>query len=515
MFRRIISGTEGHNLRENTGTSFAQGRRANTQILAKLVPDRSMLNNFLQRARRNTDRHLIAAFVDQSTGLAHNIVDVACNVKELAHKIAAQQLHVSEVQEGAALQQEQTARIVETVGRGSVEAREANDEIQNSTVVVRDSLSAISELGQTVTEGSYLIASFAETLDRVNAFAQSIEAIAQKIHLLALNATIEAARTGSAGRGFAVVAQEINALASKTAHATKSISDTVADLDKKAKQLSIQGVKSTDAAGRAEKSTSAILETFKTIEQRVSQFAHEMSRIDGSAKSVQTKSAHMSDAVSSLSSGFLSATAHFERIEKSIDHIQNVSEDLLTTTITTDLETPHSHFVQEAMRLASRAGTILSGAVEAGDIPLAQLFDKTYRPIPGSNPPQFDTSYCRLFDRLLQSIFDRALDFDPRVVFCTAVDENGFLPTHNSKFSKPRGQDPVWNAANCRNRRFFKDRAGLAAGRNRKAFLLQTYSRDMGGGRFVPMVDVSAPIHVQGRHWGGLRLAYKLDFASK
>jgi hypothetical protein len=24
----------------------------------------------------------------------------------------------------------------------------------------------------------------------------------------------------------------------------------------------------------------------------------------------------------------------------------------------------------------------------------------------------------------------------------------------------------------------------------------------------VPMVDVSAPIMVQGRHWGGLRLAY-------
>jgi methyl-accepting chemotaxis protein len=33
----------------------------------------------------------------------------------------------------------------------------------------------------------------------------------------------------------------------------------------------------------------------------------------------------------------------------------------------------------------------------------------------------------------------------------------------------------------------------------------------MGGGQFAMMKDVSAPIRVQGRHWGGLRLAYRMD----
>jgi methyl-accepting chemotaxis protein len=470
-----------------------------------------MLDNLLQSTRRNKDRNLVEAFVGQSTGLAHEIVDVACNVKELAHKIAAQQLHVSEVQEGAALVQEQTAHIVETVAEGNVTARKADSEIQRSTIIVRESLSAISELGQTVTEGGHLIASFAETLDRVNAFAQSIETIARQTHLLALNATIEAARAGAAGRGFAVVAQEVKALAAKTGDATKSITDTVVDLNKKARQLSSQGASSTSAAERAEKSTSAILEGLNTIERCVSRFSDEMAKIDGSAKAAQDRSAHMSHAVDSLSGGFLSATAHFERIEKTFEHLQPASEGLLTTGIATGIATPHSHLVQEAVRLAERAGMILTAAVEAGELPAADLFDKAYRAIPGSNPPQFETGYCKLFDRLLQPLFDGALEFDPAVVFCTAVDENGFLPTHNSKFSKPQGQDPVWNAANCRNRRFFKDRVGLAAGRNEKAFLLQTYSRDMGGGRFAPMIDVSAPIAVQGRRWGGLRLAYALN----
>jgi methyl-accepting chemotaxis protein len=69
----------------------------------------------------------------------------------------------------------------------------------------------------------------------------------------------------------------------------------------------------------------------------------------------------------------------------------------------------------------------------------------------------------------------------------------------------------VWNNANCRNRRMFKDRTGLGAGRNTKPFLLQTYRRDMGGGRFVLMKDLSVPIVVKGRHWGGLSLGYRVE----
>jgi methyl-accepting chemotaxis protein len=62
--------------------------------------------------------------------------------------------------------------------------------------------------------------------------------------------------------------------------------------------------------------------------------------------------------------------------------------------------------------------------------------------------------------------------------------------------------------ANCRNRRIFDDRVGLKAGRNTGPFLMQVYRRDMGGGDFVMMKDLSAPITVGGRHWGGLRMAF-------
>ena len=55
----------------------------------------------------------------------------------------------------------------------------------------------------------------------------------------------------------------------------------------------------------------------------------------------------------------------------------------------------------------------------------------------------------------------------------------------------------------------FNDRAVRKVAASTKPFLLQTYRRDMGGGNFVLMKDLSAPIHVQGRHWGAFRMGFR------
>ncbi len=134
---------------------------------------------------------------------------------------------------------------------------------------------------------------------------------------------------------------------------------------------------------------------------------------------------------------------------------------------------------------------------------------RVVRPIPGSNPAQVKTRFTDLTDRALPDILEPALTADPRTASCVAVDRNGYLPTHNRRYSHPQGADPVWNAAHSRNRRIFDDRAGLAAARNQKPFLLQTYRRDMGGGHFTTIKEVAVPIRVRGRHWGAVRLNYR------
>src|SRR4051794_1223654 len=98
---------------------------------------------------------------------------------------------------------------------------------------------------------------------------------------------------------------------------------------------------------------------------------------------------------------------------------------------------------------------------------------------------------------------------DPRIVFCVAWAKGGYLPTHNPNYRLPQGKDPVWNNANCRNRRLFTDRAVQKVAANTKPFLLQTYRRDMGGGQFVLMKDLSSPIMIRGKHWGAFRMGFR------
>jgi len=169
------------------------------------------------------------------------------------------------------------------------------------------------------------------------------------------------------------------------------------------------------------------------------------------------------------------------------------------------------HYAALCQGMAARASNAIEAAVRQGRISLDDLFDTDYQAIAGTQPRQYLARFTTLMDEILPPIQEPPLTNDSRIVFCAAVDHNGYLPTHNKKYSQPqRPDDPVWNTANCRNRRIFADRAGLIAARNTKHRVVQTYPRDMGGGVTVMLKEVDAPITVQGRHWGGLRLAIKL-----
>lgn len=159
--------------------------------------------------------------------------------------------------------------------------------------------------------------------------------------------------------------------------------------------------------------------------------------------------------------------------------------------------------------MAQKMGAALDAEIDAGRASEDEVFDVDYKPIVGSNPAQLMTRKTAITDRLFPAFQEPALGIDERVVFCAACDVNGYIPTHNNKFSKPQGDNPVWNMANSRNRRLFNDRTGLNAGQGKRPFLVQTYRRDMGGGNFALMKDVSVPIKVKGRHWGAVRLGYR------
>jgi methyl-accepting chemotaxis protein len=173
------------------------------------------------------------------------------------------------------------------------------------------------------------------------------------------------------------------------------------------------------------------------------------------------------------------------------------------------IETADTPYIVAAREAAAQIAKLLEDAVRTGTVTVADLFDEAYKPMPGTNPAQHTTRFVDLADRLFPQVQERVLGLSDKVVYCIAVDRNGYVATHNRKYCQPQRGDVTWDTANSRYRRIFNDRTGLASARNTRPFLLQTYRRDMGGGQFIVMKEAAAPITVNGRHWGGLRLAFK------
>ncbi|PZA09903.1 methyl-accepting chemotaxis protein [Rhodopseudomonas palustris] len=171
----------------------------------------------------------------------------------------------------------------------------------------------------------------------------------------------------------------------------------------------------------------------------------------------------------------------------------------------------NTEFVTRAIEAGHELAKIFERGIASGALALEQMFDENYVEIPGTDPKQYRTQYLDWADRALPPFQEAFLAKDPRMAFCVMIDRNGYLPVHNRLYSQPqRPGDVAFNTANSRNRRIFNDPAGLAAGRNTRSFLIQSYARDMGGGQTVMMREIDVPVRVRGRHWGGFRTAYKL-----
>jgi methyl-accepting chemotaxis protein len=167
--------------------------------------------------------------------------------------------------------------------------------------------------------------------------------------------------------------------------------------------------------------------------------------------------------------------------------------------------------IDHVVNAAAEISRAVEQAIESGRLSRDDAFDNDYVRIPGTDPVQFSTRYLKVFEDILPPIQERWLAVDKQMAFCAAVDRNAYLPVHNRIYSHPQKPgDPVWNAANCRNRRIFDDRAGLSAARSSRPYLIQSYARDMGNGVTIFMKEIDAPIRIFGRHWGGFRMAYRL-----
>jgi methyl-accepting chemotaxis protein len=460
-------------------------------------------------AMPSESERLVDQLANRIGGLGVELADVAGNLREVAGRVSSQSDRFGQLQKAAETMVSANHDIATASRAVQSAASAAVDDIAQSRNAVETAVQHIAQLIEAVGRIELRLGSVGTALAQVAKVSGSIEAIAKQTNLLALNATIEAARAGAAGKGFAVVASEVKSLAEATRQATQSIANTIRDLDGQVGNLIGESGDASLRAKSAGEGAQQIQGIIVRVQDGFTGVGREIDSVAQAATSNLSQCDMVIDELGSLAKGVDLSSTDLKQADDRVARLLDHSEGLIELIADSGVETSDAPLIRVVIETAKRISDAFEAALERGDIRLDQLMDEKYREIPGTNPKQYLTDYVAFTDRILPPIQDPIQKTDPRIVFCVAWAKGGYLPTHNPNYRQPQGPDPVWNNANCRNRRLFNDRAVHKVAANTKPFLLQTYRRDMGGGNFVLLKDVSSPIRVRGRHWGAFRMGFR------
>jgi len=447
-----------------------------------------------------------AALASGLSDLSARIVGMSGEIESLSDNLSRQARVLDEVKTAMRDLTESNRRVDTAVQTASEAARTAEREVGDASGQLDDMVRAIESLTDDISRSRDLVTSVLRAVERVERVASSINDIAKQTNLLALNATIEAARAGEAGKGFAVVAKEVKTLSNQTAKATAEIHETLGEMKTTADRLG-NYAESNVARGRTvSEGAESLRRAMGSVTERVRESAARSGEIQDETNASSQRHAEIEQQVADTSD---SVNQTSQRVNAYLDDLKRLGENSFRLAFDAGVDTEDTRRVRYMMDTRDKIARELADAVDRGEIGMAELFDETYRRVPDSDPPKYTTAFVDVFDRIIPELCEDVFDIYPDTVAFVPADRNGYIPTHNAKWGyPPRANDPLWNKRYSRSRRMFNDPVGLRAARNTDTLVVQAYRRDLGGGMIQDLIEFAAPIHVKGRHWGGMRMNY-------
>lgn len=450
--------------------------------------------------------------------LAVNIADTSGTVGDVTDALTQQVTSLTQLLDAMEALEKRNHTISDASSEAIERATKVHNGLSKATssieTIFTTSSNDIQQMSAATTETIGEFRTIKDQLIEVHDHSESIQKISTQTRMLAINAGVMAAHAGEAGKGFSVIAESVSELSEQTSNVSRSIISRLGSLEKTMEKLLDLSEKSNDVAKEALNRRETIDEEFQKFREFGNEVENLVTSISGIAAPMAANNEACTKVLSDLRDIDQSSKQNFNQLEATrgkFDSLVSFTEDVILLMEQSGVETEDTHLIRECMDKADEVSKIFENAINSSRISRQELFDEKYLPIKGSDPEQVMTGFTKFTDDNLVELQEALVAKHERFAFCAAIDKNGYIPTHNLAVSKQQGNDPVWNAANCRNRRIFDDRTGLAAGRNTKPFLMQTYRRDMGGGTFVMMKDLSAPIIVNGQHWGNFRCGVKVS----
>nr|WP_051057354.1 methyl-accepting chemotaxis protein [Herbaspirillum sp. B39] len=408
---------------------------------------------------------------------------------------------------------EQNAATTEQIAANAERASAIAAEVRTESVSGRSEVDrGLQQIGQARTDAlsaSSMMAQLQEKSRRIHGITEVISEIAARTNLLALNAAIEAARAGEQGRGFAVVAGEVRQLAQRTKEATDDIGVMVRAITEEAERAATGMNSLSSRVLEAAQNVEKVHGLLNSIERSSSQSQEQIEEIAVASREHVQTTQEIAEAITDIRNGMLHTDQELPRVAASAMVLSERAEAVFEAIIDGGARSGHDDIRVAATGAAQAVGKLFETAIRSGQISEAALFDRTYKPIPNTSPQKHSSQFDGFTDRVLPAIQEALLASMPQLAYAGAVDNNGYFPTHNKKFSQPLTGDYDTDLVNNRTKRIFSDRTGKRCGANTKPFLLQTYKRDTG----EVMHDLSVPIYVNGKHWGGFRVGYRSSHA--
>ncbi|HLR12548.1 MAG TPA: methyl-accepting chemotaxis protein [Burkholderiaceae bacterium] len=400
--------------------------------------------------------------------------------------------------------EQQAAQLAE---QGLTTASDVRANSETGQKGLEQSIERMRRLNQQATDNSTLINNLDERSKEIRHVTAVIQDIASQTNLLALNAAIEAARAGEHGRGFAVVAGEVRGLARRTADATHEVETMINDVQQHTTSVATHqhglmqdltaSVELVEAAG----------EQLITITRLAADVEQQIEHIANGTELNRKQVDELFEAVAQMRSDLAQSDDQTMQLSQAATELQDQTESISEQLSEVSLSDYHQAIYRLALQGAQQIGRRVSQDISRGLITESALLNHDYTPIPNTHPQKYSSTFDQYTDSVFPEIQEPLLEQHSGIVYALAITPDGYVPTHNNRFSQPLTGDPEADAFNNRTKRLFNDRVGSRCGTHEKAMLLQTYTRDTG----ELMHDLSVPIYINGQHWGGFRIGYQAE----
>lgn len=470
---------------------------------------------------------------DELSRLAENYNAFMVRLRDLIHEIRRMTAQVSMESVRVSGSLKDASRTADKQGNITTEIFQAADLASNAMENVANSANylsrATSEHLDTVNSSYRELLTVAEEMNMasgsLNSFGQTVEKLADtgkgiesivklindisdQTNLLALNAAIEAARAGEQGRGFAVVADEVRGLAERVKSATGEIRGNITSMLSLVDETQSETREINQSILKGQKTISTSSSKFSGMVQSFEEMSVQINDVTRQVQSVKQINQDVSCKASEIRETAQSVINQTQESEKSSSELAAATDRIKELVARFKIgQGAYETVIEQAMAAREQCKQILVDAMAGGH----DIFDEAYRAIPNSNPQKYSTSYDKAVERQLQGAYDQLVANVPGSVFSLCVDRKGYAPTHNSKYSRPLTGDLKKDLVESRDKRMFSDPVGLRAAQNLMPWLLQTYRRDTG----EVLNDLSLPIEINGRHWGGIRLGFSPELLIK